>query len=527
MGFTDRLRAALALAGADPRARDSRPDPWSDSAEWDTQAPDRGDIEDWVDEYKANPLIHVPTDMFASDVSEPGYRVDLAEEDAEPPTVPRDRDRYGGEPLDDALEQWLGEAAIIAGEFGRDFGDLIEDLLKDVRAKRGTALVEHAYDDRAEPSRILGLRLFKAETVTAYTRPGKGILLRPDDGQDEDDTAGEPTQARRSASFDNRRTPPQTPAGETAAYVQYDDRFGRSERDEIAFSQSDVTKVTNNPDTGEVFGQPDVAQVYDRAVGIRQQLKDLDMGLKGKMFGYWIAQVGSETDPVSKSQATELVEDMNLNDPRSKTAVPYQVEPNKFDGDVPDVENLLQYQIEYVLSAMPTPLYRIGFAGDINRDITGEQREDYQDDVRRWRRRIESAFAGVLQMKANELMGGELQAEPAAAPEVHLRIEPEEDESPLRDEEFDATAFKELMQGLKAGAPGGAPELVLPPETIVEKILKMDPEEARPDAPDAPQPQPGGQPPEEGGGPPTPDDVDEEAVDAIEDTLAAAAETDD
>jgi len=489
MKLTDRLSAVLRSSESDPQAKDRRHDLWGTTAKYDVETPDRRQIKDWVEEYKSNPLLHVPNDKFASDVAEPGYRIDLGlGDDEDVPTVPESTPRYGGEDLDDALEMWLASAAIVEGEFDRDFQDILSDIVKDVRGRRGTALIEHAYDDRSERNKIRGLRLFKVETTTAYMRDGKAILLKEDDNASD----AEPSQARGVGGIGNKsnRRAPETAAGKTAAYVQYDDRYGAANRDEVPLAQSDVTKITHNCDTGEVFGEPESALVFEPAKGIREQIEIIKQGLVGKMFGYWIAQVGDYDHPVDKERGEELVKDMALNDPQGVTAVPYQVTPEKFEGEVPDVENLLGMQIEYVLTAFATPIYRIGFAGDINRDISTEQKEDYRDEVRRQRKKISSALQTVLHRKAVELMGyhpfEDFEARRNDVPTPRLRIEPEKDESPLRDEQFDATEFRDLMQGLQLAAPGGEVSLVFPPEAIIEHILKMDADEVIEMAPSLP-----------------------------------------
>jgi hypothetical protein len=67
--------------------------------------------------------------------------------------------------------------------------------------------------------------------------------------------------------------------------------------------------------------------------------------------------------------------------------------------------------------------------------------------------------------------------------DVSLVIEPEESESPLEDENFDASEFSNIMAGLKQAAPGGAVEQVVPPHEVREKFLGLSAE--MPDAPDS------------------------------------------
>lgn len=471
MGYYETLKAKLTPGGdADPRSRTDQ-FTYSITADRGKRRPDRPTIEDAIVEYDENPLIHQPVDMWAADVVEPGARADVEfdSDDVDAVEVREDHPEYSGLTVTEALDRWLGECGIIAGEFGRGFTDTVENLLRDVKGRRGTGLAELVYDDAAEKNRLLGFRPFRAETVTAYTRPGTGILLRPNDDADLFD----PENPLRGRSLDgsSRASAPRTPAGETAAYVQFDDIFGTREASEVPFAQSDVVKLVNAVNTGDVFGQPDTAQVLDRAKGLRNQLADLDAGIQAKTYGYWIVKVGSESERVPKSEAQDLVEDLNVDDPTSKTAVPYQVDPQKFDGEVPQVDPLIQKEIEYILSAMPVPRYKAGFAGNINRDISTEQNDGYQKTLSKWRTRVESAFNGAIQQKAAELAPADVDVT------ARLKLEPERDANPLKDDAFDASEFASVMSGVADVAPGGMAAEVLPPETVVETFLGLDADE--------------------------------------------------
>jgi len=147
------------------------------------------------------------------------------------------------------------------------------------------------------------------------------------------------------------------------------------------------------------------------------------------------------------------------------------------------VTDIIQQEIEFILSALPTPLYRVGFAGDINRDVTSEQGEDYRDAVKRERRRIESDLQQPLIQKTREWMHGDATGDESLTVTPHLRIRPSQAESPLRDEEFDAAEFSELMSGLSTAAgPKGGATAIIPQEEIIETMLDMDPDEVLSDA---------------------------------------------
>lgn len=448
----EKFKAALAAVG------DLTPDVQSRRTRWYSTRqsriePETGEITDYVEDYKRCPLVSISLDNFASDVMEPGIRVEVPDVE--------------GSDLDDDLEDWLSEAAIVGGEFGGDTATLMEDQVRDARL-RGDGLTEIVYDDAEKAEVIAGFLNFQSETVTTYTRPGKSILLQPDDTEKEIDQH-------------NRSVPVTTPAGDAAAYIQYDDFIGE-ERGEVPLSVDDVVKISNNPDTGDVKGQSDVEPVHPRVRGLMQKLEDVDEAIASKAYAFWLFKMGSEEDPMDQEKAADFMNAHSKDEwePGKKQAVSGDVSIETISGEVPEVWESFQFDVEYILSALPTPKYRTGFSDDTNRDIAKRKQEDYEDAVSAERRKLEAAWQPVLQRKADELADGE------EAPDVKLVIEPEEDESPLANPNFDASEFKAAMSGLKQAAPGGAVEQVITPEAIVETFLKLDPDEVMPDTDEEP-----------------------------------------
>lgn len=450
----EKVKAALAAVG------NLTPDAQSRRIQWYTARqsridPETGDIEDYVDDYRQCPLVSIPIDNFASDVMEPGVRIELPDEDES------DGD------LDDDLEEWLSKAAIVGGEFGGDTATLMESQVRDNRL-RGTGMTEIVYDDAEDADEIAGFLNFKPETVTAYTRPGKSILLQPKDTDTEIDQH-------------NRTLPATTAADKAAAYIQYDDVLG-SERGEVPLSTEDVIKIANEPDTGDIMGRSDVEPVHDRVRGLLQKLSDVDEAIASKAYAFWLFKMGSEEDPMDQDKAQDFMNAHSEDEwePGKKQAVSGDVSIETISGEVPEVWESFQFDVEYILSSLPVPKYRIGFSDNTNRDIAARKQEDYEDAISAERRKLEAAWQPVIQRKANELADGD------EAQDVKLVIEPEQDESPLANPNFDASEFKSTMDGIKAAAPGGAVEQVVKPESIVETFLKLDPDEVMPDSEEEP-----------------------------------------
>jgi hypothetical protein len=487
---------------ATPIARDE-PFFFADRQEY-TDEPARADIDDWTTEYDANPLLKRPIQLFTDDIFEPGYETAVRPTDPtqdvdsyEEPTVPTDypNAQYHGLALSDALDRWLGRCGITADSFAKDATVVFKQALRDAYGRRGTGLVEHAYADPRERRRLVGLRPFQVDDVTAYTRAGKAILLRPDDDAESlrlDDSAG--YEARRAPTLGlrdrDRDDIPTTMAGKTAAFVQYDDVYGTSENEEIALALDDVTMYPRDPDTGAVFGRPDTATVVPRATAIREIYQDVDQGVKNAAWNSIVANVNTD----NQEEAKKMLSGLDPNNPESVSVTNTDPDIEVIDGQTPDVVNLIQQQVEYVISALPVSLYRVGFEGEINRDVTGEQSDDYADALSSARGWVESQARGILEQKACEFLTGhahpedvenpdaELYGDPSDVPDVALRIRPDKTSDPLRSEHFDAEAFAALIQGLKQAAPGGQVSQLVTGRAIVDLVPGWDPDEVMPGA---------------------------------------------
>jgi hypothetical protein len=207
--------------------------------------------------------------------------------------------------LDDALESWLSECYIDGWSYHGSFTALLENVIKDRRGRRGTAVIEHAYDDPRERDTLMALRPIRTETITAYTREGKRIVLREDDDLGDFDTIAVDDYG---GSDPYRDAAPETPAGKTAAIAQFDDIFagGNSEREEIPFAYSDISFSAYDSDTGSLFGRPDSATILNRAAALRKKLRHVDQSIANVAFGNILAKVETQQADVVKIGSRKL-----------------------------------------------------------------------------------------------------------------------------------------------------------------------------------------------------------------------------
>lgn len=411
-------------------------------------------IAEWYALFEETPLIHSSLRSFASDVVQPGYRI--AGED----------DRA----VEYLEETWAPQAAIIAGEKHNDLlGFLKQTTIQ--RWGRGGGLVEHVRPG-PESDEITGVTHIKPETVKALTLPDKNILIGPEDT----DIDG------LDVRLTNR--------GEAAAYVQWHDDalFGSfDDKDEVLLSQNDVTRTLLNPDVDSLWGTPVTKPIAEDVKGFKEILRANEQAIKGKAWGVWSVAFGRDVLEYEDQgqQTTEIIEwsdadqdnfiENQIDDLGPGEIVGHDgtVEFEKFEGEVPDVIDHLEFYVDNITTALPTPKFTLGFEQGINQFVTENQDQRYQQIIGEEREALERAFTPLLQQVVERNVGIE-------NADVRLKLEPKRDESPIlsmSDEEVDrlgtyATALKQV-----SGA--ADPATLVNDETLRDLILQL-PDEAAP-----------------------------------------------
>lgn len=439
------------------------------------------DLDEYWEQYKTTGIVRSNFDQFVSDVVKPGVRIE-AEDNT---TV--DYFMGGDSAPDDAPEGgFLNNSFVFAGERHQPFNPGLKATIAN-KWVRGTVTVELLKQDKTDPeSPITGFYHIRPETLYPQVYANKNILLDPDPD----------APANENIDFE------ETPRGEVAAYLQFDDnsilgrRIGGFDQDAIPLSQNDVMKQVLSPDIGGddtneqgVFGTSALEAVSVDVEEYKQTKRDKYRAIQTKAYGIWLANFGKETVELSDTQR-EIVEwdeesqddFMNVVEnlgPGDVMEADGPLEMKQFDSDVPDLESTLGHYVDDITSPLPAPKYSIGFEKNINQFVTERQETRYEDIVNEERRYQERKWTDVFRTVAER--------HPALNPdELKVVIEPEEEESPVRsldDEEIDR--IRVFTQAIKDLYGAGSAASFVDEEMLRELVLQL-PEDSEPEEPETP-----------------------------------------
>jgi hypothetical protein len=341
----------------------------------------KDDLRKYFRQYETTPMVRKPVLSFASQVIEPGYYI-------EAPHLPQEERRR--------LENWLQTCAILEGELGKDWRNLAKKAIIQ-REVRGTVLIEKV-PAKEDPDKLAGFKFINPETIEIVTHPNQSILLEPDAVE----------------YYDNV---PTTDEGLAAAYLQDisetgQSRFGTPIEDlydgesKIAFTRDEIIKFTRDADVGEVFGTSRVETVSERIDGIKQKLVDNDEAIASKAYPLMMFLFGTEENPWERSDIKNFMSAHEIDNfrPGMKQGVRGDVEVETVSGSVADIAGYLQFDIDYIISAMPMPKYALGGFAEAVGQIAGvAQQQDINRQLKEARRELETEFNPVIQEKAEEM----------------------------------------------------------------------------------------------------------------------------
>lgn len=377
----------------DPRSKDKMANrPFMvQNPNYDRESAPKDEMKKYWRQYETTPIVRKPINAFANRVIEPGYYLeheDLSEEDRK------------------EVMHWLESCAIVEGEIGKDIRKMLKKSMIQ-RDVRGTATIEKvkAKEDR---DKIAGLKLINPETIEVNTRPGQAVLLDPDDHE----------------IYENA---PKTPEGKAAAYMQdlsetgharwgITDKAHRRHRsswideNRIGFSRDEIIKLTRDADVGEVFGTSRIEAVSDRITGLKQKLNDNDEAIASKAYPLWLFKFGSEENPWGSDDIEKFMKNHEMENfhPGMKQGVRGDVNVDTVSGEVAQIFEYLQFDVDWVLSVMPMARDALGgFAGGAagaGAEVGAASQEvDLVRQMKEARREIESEFTPLIREKAKEL----------------------------------------------------------------------------------------------------------------------------
>lgn len=441
------------------------------------------EIDEYAETAKNTAIVRANMRKFVNDVWEPGYRVEGPDETVQ--YFEGEREDIDAAPPSETPEGgFLSQCFVIGGERHQDFytGGKEATWQKWVR---GTTLVEYLKADKTDPeSEITGFYFIRPETVYPQVQNNTNILLPPNP-EDLPDDIGEDdyTETRR---------------GEVAAYIQFDDesilgiRRDGYDGQEIPLSQNDVLKQSLEADIGGdigtaegVFGTSIIEPVADDISEYKQIKRDRAEAISRKAYGVWTAQFtpevldlgdgGIEIIEWDDDSITDTEAELNAMGPGDVLSSDASIDLERHDGDVPELEPTLSHYIDDIQSALPVPgVLATDFDADINRDVTGDKKDDYQQTVSEERQYQEKSWTQALRTVAERL------GLPTEG--LELKIRPEVSENPV--ESLDTKEIDRMntyVQTLSTAAgPQAGPTALVDSSDLLE-VLEFPVDETSPE----------------------------------------------
>lgn len=437
-----RDRASTSLS-ADPTSTEESPSAPILRAFGDTSRVERDPPKDKMEKYwrtfETVPIVRQPIRDFAAEVIEPGWRIEADSDETQK-----------------QLEEWAASCAIVAGQPDKNIRHLLKDAIIQ-REVRGTTLIEHVPDDQGNPLQYL--KLINPETVSFKTYPNQSLLPEPDAQYD---------GAERFEDTDGQI--------KTAAYVQWDSdaNFDATERDEIYFTKEQITKLTRDADVGDIFGTSRVEAVYEVIEGLVQKIQDNNQAIAAKAYPVWLFFGGTEDFPWPDDELKDFTKKHEPEEfePGMKQAVAGDLDVEVISGEVAEIIEYLEFDIDWIMSAMPMPKYELGsFEENINQFVSEQQEKRVEKQIREARNELESEMIEIFRKKA--------ELEDLDDSGLKFKLEPKESDSPILDDELDMDRLDSYASAI-ALLSANAPQTLLSDEEIRQLILQLpeDPDEA-------------------------------------------------
>lgn len=372
----DELAASTREMTPDPQANSSMANkPFVSNGDYSREGPPKDDMRRYWRQYETTPMVKEPVNDFARQVVEPGYRVEgdgLSQSQKE------------------KLEKWLKDAAVLEKVPDNDIYGLLRKAVIQMEV-RGTTIVEKIYAEE-DDDKLYGLGFLNAENVRTNSRPNTPLLLLPGD-------------ERKFGKV------PTTDDGTAAAYTEYPNAGMISALDPHSeevnnYAYDDIIKITRDADVNEAYGTSRIESCSDAIENLKQKMRDNSEAIASKAYPLWLFMFGTEEQPWDRRDIDRFMgaHEMDKFHPGLKQGVRGDVSIETISGEVADIADYLQFDIDYIMSAMPQPKYSLGaFEQNINQFVTKAQERNVNRQIKDTRREIEKKFTPAIQEKAAEL----------------------------------------------------------------------------------------------------------------------------
>jgi hypothetical protein len=378
---------------ANPRSTDGsyldRNKPFSYETEnYDRQEAPRDNMRDYWRKFETTPIVRKPITSFASRVTEPGYYIESEKLTA------TEVEKIG---------KWLDSCAIVEGQPGKDFRELAQKAVIQ-REVRGTALVEKA-PHKDDSDRVAGLKLINPETVEAVTKPDQSVLMPPEGIEDNSD--------------ERYQDIPEAESGGYAAWLQdileTDQTYFRSNFTDddgdtkIGFRRDEVIPLRRDADVGEIFGTSRIESVANRIEGLKNKLSDNDQAIASKAYPLYVFLFGDPETEAGVWDSDDIEDFMSAHEmenfePGMKQGVRGDVSIETVSGDVAEIAEYLQFDVQWIMASMPMPLFLLG---SFNTASVGQvagvaQQQDVIRQISDARRELEEEFTPIARQVAKQ-----------------------------------------------------------------------------------------------------------------------------
>ena len=354
-----------------PKSSDTRSRrPFGYHDDEDTERIEKEEVDRYWKLYERNPIIRETINSFASRVIKDGYYIEGDDSD-----------------MIDEIADWLENSAILGGEFNQNFNKFLKKTIIQ-REVKGTVLIEKVTDKSGES--LQAFKFIPVEGIEIHTKPNTSILV--------------PSEPKENDKEDYEA--PKTKDGKLAAYEQVNDMEDfASEVETILFTRDEVIKITRDADIGEVKGTSRIKAVANRAEGLEGKLEDNDEAIASKAYPLWLFKFGSEDNPWDGDDIRDFMKSHEMDNfhPGMKQGVTGDIDVETISGEVAEISEYLQFDIDFIMSAMPMPKYTVGFEQNINQFVSNQQQSNLRRQIREARNDVENDFTPIIREKAEEL----------------------------------------------------------------------------------------------------------------------------